>query len=141
MIGQVTDAAEERDLHTAADLDLRWLQGDGPALEEAVRAVGRPEGRGYVWVAGETDAVAPLRGYFRHELGLPAVRYDVDGYVAVRTVSGRYGRAEAAVRDLAGEGYRWVRRAVRLDFDLARTYSSTSRRSSTRARSSAVERV
>lgn len=80
VIAQVADAAEERDLHTAAELDLRWLHGDGPALEEAVRALGLPEGRGYVWVAGETDAVAPLRGYFRHELGLLTDHYDIDGY-------------------------------------------------------------
>lgn len=72
-------AAEERDLQTQSDLEIRWLHDDGPTLDEAVRSVDLPKGGAYVWVAGETGVVAPIRGYLRH-LGLTAHQCDVDGY-------------------------------------------------------------
>lgn len=80
VIAQVADAGEARHLETAADLDLRWLHGDGLTLEDAMRSIDLPPGRGYVWVAGETGAVAPIRGYLQDDLGLTADQCDVDGY-------------------------------------------------------------
>lgn len=71
-------------------LDLRWLPTDsapvGPghlsALETAVRQVSLPgELSGlYVFAAGESGAMAPIRRYFSREVGLPKRQRHIDGY-------------------------------------------------------------
>lgn len=80
MMALVVDAAEERPLATAADLDVRWLAGSAPSLGEAVRNFDLPTGPGFVWIAGETDEIAPLRPYLRDERGLADDSLAVDGY-------------------------------------------------------------
>jgi NADPH-dependent ferric siderophore reductase len=54
--------------------------GSGDGLERAVRAVELPEQRRtFVWIAGEADAVKPLRRWAR-DRGLPAGDVRITGY-------------------------------------------------------------
>lgn len=80
VIAQVADTAEERALANTADLDVRWLHAGGPNLAEVLADTDLPEGRGFVWVAGEAGVVAPARSYLRHTLGLNADRFRVEAY-------------------------------------------------------------
>jgi NADPH-dependent ferric siderophore reductase len=64
--------------------EITWVHGGnghGPSrLEEIVRALPRPEGAGYIWVAGETKVLRGVRRYLRRELGLPSTAYKTVGY-------------------------------------------------------------
>ncbi len=58
---QLDDAADRRDLQSAAALELHWA-GPGPdALLRALQALPLPAGEGYVWCAGEADEMARVR--------------------------------------------------------------------------------
>ncbi|MBF4161454.1 siderophore-interacting protein [Nocardioides sp. CBS4Y-1] len=72
-------------LPTPPAAEVRWLYGGNgaapSALENVVRALPPSTlGEGYVWVAGETRALRPIRAYLRRELGLPATAYKIVGY-------------------------------------------------------------
>ncbi|WP_345713201.1 siderophore-interacting protein, partial [Kineococcus glutinatus] len=83
---EVDDARDEIELPTRADARVTWLHRGGvPAgrsdvLERAVRALPLPAGTGFVWVAGESGSIKPLRRYLSRELGLDRDHFDVDGY-------------------------------------------------------------
>lgn len=83
---EVQDARDEIELPTRAALDLRWLHrgdaapGTTTLLEDAVRAHDLPSGDGFVWVAGESLAIKPLRRHLSRERGLHRDSWDVDGY-------------------------------------------------------------
>ncbi len=57
---QVADAADRRELRSAADLSVQWVP-DSDTLLDAVRALELPPGEGYAWCAGEASAMASLR--------------------------------------------------------------------------------
>jgi NADPH-dependent ferric siderophore reductase len=57
---QVADAADRRELPTAANLQLQWVADEAACLA-AVRAFELPAGEGYVWAAGEGGTMAELR--------------------------------------------------------------------------------
>jgi NADPH-dependent ferric siderophore reductase len=57
---QAADAADRRELRSAADLDVQWVAST-EALLDAVRALELPPGEGYAWCAGEASAMASLR--------------------------------------------------------------------------------
>lgn len=79
-------AADDHRLDVAArdGLEVLWVvggNGHGPSrLEEIVRSLVRPEGTGYVWVAGESRTLRGIRKHLRHELRLPATAYKSVGY-------------------------------------------------------------
>lgn len=83
---EVDDEAECLELACTGDLDLRWvLRGGEPRgrsrrLEEAVRAATLPDGRGKVWVAGESLVVRGLREHLRGERGLEIGPLQAIGY-------------------------------------------------------------
>ncbi|MFJ9624135.1 siderophore-interacting protein [Streptomyces sp. NPDC101181] len=58
--------------------------GHGPSRIAELVAAAVPPGTdlagGYVWVAGQTNALRTVRRYLRRELGLPADRFKVVGY-------------------------------------------------------------
>lgn len=68
---EVADALDHQRIESAADVELRWMHRDGePAgtsrkLEQAIRAIELPPGRGKVWAAGEALAVRGLREHLR----------------------------------------------------------------------------
>jgi NADPH-dependent ferric siderophore reductase len=79
---EVPEVADQQPLDGA---QVTWLHnpamatGDS-ALGRTVRELALPHGPGYVYVAGEAAATRSVRGYLRHELGLPSRSYGVIGY-------------------------------------------------------------
>lgn len=69
VVVQVADAADRRDLRSAADLGVQWVS-TAEALLETVRALDLPPGEGYAWCAGEAGTMAGLRRLLVEEKGL-----------------------------------------------------------------------
>jgi NADPH-dependent ferric siderophore reductase len=65
----VPDAADRRDLRSAAELGVQWVSG-ADAMLAAVRVLALPAGEGYSWCAGEASAMASLRRVLVEEKGL-----------------------------------------------------------------------
>lgn len=84
LVLEVAEAAHRVAVPDRPLTEITWVHGGnghGPSrLEEVVRSLPRPEGIGYVWVAGETRALRGVRKYLRRELGLPASQYKSVGY-------------------------------------------------------------
>jgi NADPH-dependent ferric siderophore reductase len=81
---EVPDEHHHLPLDAPAGTEITWVHGGnghGPSrLEEIVRALPRPEGEGYIWVAGETKVLRGVRKYLRRELGLPSSAFKTVGY-------------------------------------------------------------
>lgn len=90
---EVPTAADRQDIPTHARTDITWLvrdqvpAGHSSQLLEALRALELPEGRGYLWCAGEALTLPPIRRYLRHDLGLPKEDVEVVGYWRRPTVT------------------------------------------------------
>jgi NADPH-dependent ferric siderophore reductase len=81
---EVPDATHRLDLDVPPGVEISWIHGGnghGPSrLDQVVRSLPRPDGVGYVWVAGETRVLRGVRRYLRRELGLPSTAYKTVGY-------------------------------------------------------------
>lgn len=84
VVGVVEDAAEEQALESSGDVTVLWVHADlakaGKALVAAAQALRTPDGPGFIWVSGESEAARTIRKYLRHELGLPSGSYQTMGY-------------------------------------------------------------
>jgi len=84
LVLEVPEPGLEVEVPDRENLEIVWIHGgNGHApsqLEEVVRSLPRPDGEGYVWVAGESKVLRGVRKYFRHELKLPASAYKTVGY-------------------------------------------------------------
>lgn len=71
----LTDAERRR-------ASIEWCYRiDGPGqLDEAVRSIGQIDPYTYVWAAGESTALAPVRRYLRRALGIAPDQLSVEGY-------------------------------------------------------------
>jgi NADPH-dependent ferric siderophore reductase len=84
---EVEDAEDEQKLTGKADVDVRWIHrktapvGEGhlSPLETALRGLDLPSDV-FVFAAGETNNIKPIRRYLRREVGLPKEQLIVDGY-------------------------------------------------------------
>lgn len=79
---ETADTADQQQLDGA---EVTWLHSPDIAagvsgLIAAVRELPKPEGPGYVYVAGEAAVTRDVKAYLRHELRLPAESYDAIGY-------------------------------------------------------------
>jgi NADPH-dependent ferric siderophore reductase len=80
---EVADARARLALDSPADLDVRWLERDGPAGAQLVQAVAGyrwPDEPLQVWAAGEALAMRAIRRHVRDDVQLPRERYQVVGY-------------------------------------------------------------
>ena len=81
---EVPGSEHHLDLDVRPGTEITWLHGGNghgaSKLEQVVRSMPRPDGVGYVWVAGETREMRNVRKYLRRELGLPATAYKTVGY-------------------------------------------------------------
>ncbi|MFI1977601.1 siderophore-interacting protein [Streptomyces wedmorensis] len=104
---EVSDAAEEQKLATAAGVDVTWLhRGDRPtgeALAEAVRALDFPAGDVHAFVHGEAGFVKDLRRHLRLDRGVPRERLSISGYW-------RLGKSDEAWRAIKREWNEQVER-------------------------------
>lgn len=57
-----------------------WLEKAEGALERAIRGMGDIDDHTFVWMAGETTTLIPVRRYLRRELSLPPAQVKIDGY-------------------------------------------------------------
>ncbi|GAA1544557.1 siderophore-interacting protein [Nocardioides humi] len=84
LVLEVPGPSYQVEIAVRPDLEVVWVHGgNGHApsrLEEIVRSLPRPEGLGYVWVAGESKVLRGVRKHLRHELRLPATAYKTVGY-------------------------------------------------------------
>lgn len=89
VVVEVDGPADEQELTGQAEIEILWVYrammppaaGHLSLLETAVRGLAiDPHERVFVFAAGETGALTPIRRYFRRELGLPKAQVDVDGY-------------------------------------------------------------
>ncbi len=86
VIVEVPTAQDVQEIATRAEASITWLvrgdyaAGESGQLFEALRATELPEGRGYVWCAGEALTIAPIRRYLRQDLGLLKEDVEVVGY-------------------------------------------------------------
>lgn len=80
----VADASVEGyfDAASTSGMHATWLhRTDGPGqLEAALRGLGPIADDTFVFLAGEADALVPLRRYLRRELALPAEQVAASGY-------------------------------------------------------------
>lgn len=80
--------AEDRrqDLPHPPGVEVIWIDsagadpGTATPLADAVRALAWPDGAVFAWVAGEAEAVAPLRRWLRDEKGLRDEQIQVTAY-------------------------------------------------------------
>jgi NADPH-dependent ferric siderophore reductase len=82
---EVARPEDEQPLPAHPAAKATWLHGSGNGvapsrLAEIVQSVPLPQSPGYVWVAGEQKVVRAIRKFVRHELKLPAERYELVGY-------------------------------------------------------------
>ena len=67
-IAQVADAADRRELRSAAALQVSWVS-DTAALLDSLRALQLPPGDGYAWCAAEAKVSAEARGVLVQDKG------------------------------------------------------------------------
>jgi NADPH-dependent ferric siderophore reductase len=84
VVVEIADDSHRIELPNHPSADVTWVHGGngtGPSgLEQVLRSLPRPDGVGYIWVAGETRALRGVRRFLRHELGLPSSAYKAVGY-------------------------------------------------------------
>ncbi|MFJ3498682.1 SIP domain-containing protein [Streptomyces sp. NPDC086091] len=83
---EVGEDSHRQELPTAADAHITWLVRHGaPAgtttlLEDAVRAMDWPEGRPFVWAAGESVTLKGIRRHLRVDREVPREQTHITGY-------------------------------------------------------------
>lgn len=78
VVVEVGDPSARQDLAVGPADTLRWV---GPGrLEQALRGLDWRSGTGYVWAAGESKALLPIRRWLRAERGMAPSHVNVTGY-------------------------------------------------------------
>ncbi len=83
---EVADQENEVPLNLKAQASVQWLhRGSALAkqsrlLEQALRAFTWPDGRGYLWAAGEQHAMKSIRHHLTHERQMPKHDFHTMGY-------------------------------------------------------------
>lgn len=83
---EVADDNEEQAIESAAAVNLTWLRrktasnGTASGLEDAAKAIRRPDENTVVWIAAESSIVAALRKLALSKWGVDRPRLDAAGY-------------------------------------------------------------
>jgi len=83
---EVDGAADELPIAVSGSVELQWLHRNGGQardsrlLEEALRALPVPDGRGYCWVAGNSAVVHRIRHLLHHDWRLGKDQMTTMGY-------------------------------------------------------------
>lgn len=83
---EIEDARERQVLPSRAGVDLRWIEragareGDGDALERALRDLPSPPGDSYYWIATESRRARTLRNHLIDERGIDKDWVKATGY-------------------------------------------------------------
>ncbi|QNG18773.1 SIP domain-containing protein [Rhodococcus triatomae] len=88
---EVAEPGHHQDLTSAASVDITWLyrsENDGRSrLVEAVQGAPWRPGQPYLWVAGETLTIKPLRRWAKVEKEIPKQFVEIVGYWRHREVA------------------------------------------------------
>ncbi len=88
---EVADPSHRQELSSAAPVDIIWLYrsetGGRSRLAETIQSVRWRDGQVYLWVAGETLTVKPLRRWAKRDKGIPKEFTDISGYWRERRVT------------------------------------------------------
>ncbi len=79
VIVQVLEAADRREFHSRAQLNVQWVETP-EQLIAAVRALSLPAGEGFSWGAGEAAVMRELRDVLAVEKGIPKEAMRVSAY-------------------------------------------------------------
>ncbi|CAM3735412.1 MULTISPECIES: siderophore-interacting protein [Tsukamurella] len=95
---EVAEPAHRQELRTQGDVEFVWLYrsesgGQSRMVETVQQARWRGE-RPYLWVAGETLTIKPLRRWAKNDKGLDKDRVEITGYWRHREVATVEGDAE-----------------------------------------------
>ncbi|MBO6933474.1 MAG: siderophore-interacting protein [Deltaproteobacteria bacterium] len=72
LIAQVDDASEERPPSVSDRLQIHWARrSEGARAIDRLRDLELPDGRGFVWLAGEASEVKEVKAHLLLERGLP----------------------------------------------------------------------
>ncbi|CAM3591409.1 SIP domain-containing protein [Tsukamurella ocularis] len=95
---EVAEPGHRQDLATDGDVEFIWLYrseaGGASRLVDAVQGAAWRGERPFLWVAGETLAIKPLRRWAKNEKGLEKNRVEITGYWRHREVATVDGDAE-----------------------------------------------
>lgn len=83
VIVEVQDEDAIQELSVRDGDELRWViaaSGGESALVSAVMAGDLPAGTGYVWAAGESRSLLPLRRWCARDRGMPKTHVNITGY-------------------------------------------------------------
>lgn len=85
MIIEVPDAAHEQQTAFGDHVKVSWLHGCGNGiapsrLDEVLKGMPMPQGKGYFWFSAEHTVARTARRYLRHDLKLPGSSYKVVAY-------------------------------------------------------------
>lgn len=115
LVVQVAEESARQELALGPHDTIRWVVEEDPeALEPAVRSMPWPDGRAYVWIAGESRSLLPLRRWLRHDRGLPTSHTSVTGYWTAQTAAARARARRADITPLDPVPWLATRAAVEL---------------------------
>ncbi len=78
---EVSDASEEQEITSAADLRVTWVhRSTGASLADVVQAAELPDGVPHTFLHGEAGCVRDLRRWARSTLGVPRELLSASGY-------------------------------------------------------------
>ncbi|MBY4571156.1 hypothetical protein ACN95_14130 [Gordonia sihwensis] len=83
----VADPVAQQVLPVGPDDEITWVcaePGDGAALADAVAGIVPLDGAPYIWGAGESRSLLPIRKYVKRELAVPKRDVDITGYWHLR---------------------------------------------------------
>ena len=101
----VADEATQPDLPVGPADTVTWVMGPGAGLEQAVRDLPWRDGQAFVWGAGESRRLLPIRRHLTRERGLPRSHVHVTGYWhedVATSVSGNAAGAPGSATDDPG---------------------------------------
>ncbi|MDR0439656.1 MAG: siderophore-interacting protein [Candidatus Accumulibacter sp.] len=104
---------DRQDIASRAGIEVAWLQEHGAtpgiALLQTLAKRPLPNGPGYVWIAGESNAVRALRAHYLDARGLEARRVSARGYWKTGEAAHRDRGANAGVAPTLRWMWSWFR--------------------------------
>lgn len=100
IVVQVAHDSARQHLALGPNDTIDWIVSEDPrALDPAVRTLDWPDGRTYVWIAGESSSLLPLRRWIKRDRQVPKTHTSITGYWTAQTNATRSRRADLTVLD------------------------------------------
>ncbi|MGO2524925.1 MAG: siderophore-interacting protein [Brevibacterium aurantiacum] len=100
IVVQIAHDSARQNLALGPTDTIEWVVSEDPrALDPAVRALSWSAGRTYIWIAGESTSLLPLRRWLKRDRQVPKTHTSITGYWTVQTNEARSRRADLTVLD------------------------------------------